>query len=159
MNNLSLIACVSKDLGIGQGGSLLWHFREDMRFFRKTTLHHPVVMGRKTFASIGHALPQRSNYVLSRSAIPAENVTVFHHRDDLDDFICSCDQAVFIIGGASLYQMYLTAATKLYLTEVDAEKPADTFFPDFDRSRYLRTVLKDFSENGINCQIVEYIKK
>lgn len=156
MKNLSIIACVSQDLGLGLDNHLLWQLKPDMSFFRQTTSGHPVVMGSKTFQSIGRPLPGRENIVLSRSAVDHPDVKVFHSQPELDAYLESLDSEKFIIGGASLYKMYLDLADKLYLTEVAATKPADTYFPTFDKSKYARKVLAADTYDGVAYEIVEY---
>lgn len=157
MKNLFLIACVSKDNGLGYQGELLWHIPEDMQFFKSATLNSVIVMGRKTYESIGRPLPRRENIVLSRNHI--EQVRTFHNQAELDHFLENKNAKKFIIGGASLYQMYLDQAEKLYLTEVGAAKPADTYFPDFDKSKFTRKVLQTGQHNNIDYEIVEYVRK
>lgn len=160
MRGLCMIACVSQDRGLGYKGELLWNLPEDMKFFRQTTTGHPVVMGSKTFQSIGRPLPKRENIVLSRGEIDAD-VTVFHDKVELDKYLETLDGDKFIIGGASLYSMYLDQAETLYLTEVEGEKPADTFFPKFDTGKYDREVIKtcvsDLDQTEFN--IVKYTKR
>lgn len=159
MKNLSIIACVSQDLGLGVDNYLLWQIKPDMQFFRETTLNHPVIMGSKTFQSIGRPLPKRENIVLTRNEIENPDVKVFHSQPELDSYLKTLDGEKFIIGGASLYAMYLDLADKLYLTEVAATKPADTYFPTFDKSKYDRKVLKADTYEGIRFEIVEYTRK
>lgn len=160
MKRLSMIACISRDRGLGHHGELLWNLPEDMQFFKQTTMGHPVVMGSKTFQSIGRPLPKRENIVLTRGEIDAD-VKVFHNKEELDKYLETLGGEKFIIGGASLYEMYLDKAETLYLTEVNGEKPADAFFPEFDRSGYDREVLKscinDLDLTEFN--IVKYTKR
>lgn len=157
MKNLYMIACVSQDRGLGKDSRLLWHFPEDMKFFRETTADSTIVMGRKTFSSIGHPLPHRENLVLSRHDLAG--VKTYHDQNSLNQYLESLDGMKFIIGGASLYQMYLDEAEKIYLTEVAAAKPADTYFPDFDRGLFSRKVLQTGEQEGIKYEIVEYVRK
>ena len=160
MKGLNMIACISRDRGLGYHGELLWNLPEDMQFFKQTTIEHPVVMGSKTFQSIGRPLPRRENIVLTRGEIDAD-VKVFHNKKELDEYLETLEGEKFIIGGASLYEIYLDEAEVLYLTEVDGEKPADAFFPEFDKSGYNREVLKtcvnDLDQTGFN--IVKYTKR
>jgi len=154
-----MIACVSKDNGIGKDGELLWHISKDMQFFRQTTSRSIVVMGGNTFASIGRALPNRRNIVLSRREIDADGIEVFHDQKSLDEFLEQQTEPIFIIGGAALYNIYINKAEKLYLTEVNAEKPADTFFPTFDKQVYKQEILQSGEFEGVNYRIVEYTRK
>lgn len=158
MKNLSIIACVSADRGLGNGNELLWHFRDDMKFFRETTSGATVVMGSKTFASIGRPLPKRRNIVLSRRDLPADNVTVLHSEAELRKYLSSLGGEIFIIGGATLYDMFIRDAEKIYLTEVAATQPADAYFPEFDKTKFSRRVLATHGQDGIKYQIVEYAK-
>lgn len=159
MKNLVMIACVSSDGGLGQDNNLLWRFPEDQKFFRETTMGSAVIMGSKTYASIGRALPGRQNIVLSRREIVDEDIEVFHDRANLDAYLETLPGKKFIIGGASLYEMYLPDAEEIYLTEVDAAKPANVFFPKFDRSEYHAEILQDGKTDDFSYRIVKYTKK
>ena len=97
--------------------------------------------------------------MLTRNEIENPDVKVFHSQPELDSYLKTLDGEKFIIGGASLYAMYLDLADKLYLTEVAATKPADTYFPTFDKSKYDRKVLKADTYEGIRFEIVEYTRK
>lgn len=154
MHNLFLIACISKDRGLGRDGQLLWKIPGDMQFFRATTMNNTVIMGRKTFESIGKPLPNRRNIVLSRQDVPG--VQTYHSKQELDTVLAAIAGPKFIIGGASLYQMYLNEAEKLFLTEVQAAQPADTYFPEFDQAKYLRKIIKAGQQDHISYEIVEY---
>lgn len=159
MKNLSMIACVSKDGGLGLDNDLLWRFPEDQKFFRETTMGSAIVMGGKTYASIGRALPGRENIVLSRQEIADGDIKVFHDRASLDKYLESLPGKKFIIGGASLYEMYLPEAEEIYLTEIDGIKPASVFFPQFDHDQYNVEVLQSGETNNILYRIVKYAKK
>lgn len=157
MKEIISIACISQDRGLGYNNQLLWRSAEDMDFFRTTTSNHTVVMGRKTYESIGKPLPHRRNIVLSRQDIPG--VETYHSPDELKQALAEINDEVFIIGGASLYELFLPLANRLLLTEVAATKPADTFFPEFNRHDYYRKVLKTFMLDDTRAEIVEYTKK
>jgi dihydrofolate reductase len=158
MKDLYMIACVSKDGGLGKDGGLLWHIPEDMKFFRETTTGSTVIMGRKTFESIGRALPGRRNIVLSSRK--GENADVeWCTREELEDTLKTVSGKKFVIGGASLYEMFLPEAEKIYLTEVDDMKPADTMFPEFDKSKWRREIIQDGEHDGAKYEIVEYTRR
>lgn len=154
-----MIACISKDRGIGRDNALLWQIPEDMKFFRQTTMGNMVIMGRKTFTSIGRTLPKRENVVLSRHPQDVPSVKWCTSKSELDELLTRDATEKFIIGGASLYNMYIDAAETLYLTEVDATKPASEFFPEFDKSKYLRQVLNTGEDNGIKYEIIKYSRR
>lgn len=158
MKDLYMIACVSKDGGLGKDGGLLWHIPEDMKFFRETTTGSTVIMGRKTFESIGRALPGRRNIVLSSRK--GENADVeWCTREELEDTLKTVSGKKFVTGGASLYEMFLPEAEKIYLTEVDDMKPADTMFPEFDKSKWRREIIQDGEHGGAKYEIVEYTRR
>ena len=155
----SIIASVGKKREIGKNGGLVFHLSEDMRYFKDTTMGHPVVMGRKTWESLPGKLPGRRNIVVTHRELsgPDEIVT------DLDDFIATnldTSEEIFVIGGESIYRAFLPYAEKLYLTEVDATAPgADTFFPKFDASLFQKEIVKTGEENGVKFAMVKYTKK
>jgi dihydrofolate reductase len=135
---LALIAAVARDGGIGRGNDLLFKLREDMQHFKRTTLGCPIVMGRKTWDSIGRPLPGRRNIVVTRqddwSADGCERAA------SLDEALAQVADAerVFVIGGAQLYAAALPLADELVLTEIDAVADgADTFFPTWDRAAFI----------------------
>ena len=139
--DLILVAAVARNGVIGRDGALPWHLPDDLRRFKRLTVGKPVIMGRKTFESIGNPLPGRHNIVLTRDpAWRAEGVTVVPNLAEavaaggLDPRARA--EGLFIIGGASLYAEALPSATRLELTEVAAEPAGDTHFPAFDRGRW-----------------------
>lgn len=128
--NLSIIVAVDRQGGIGRDGDLLYHISADLRRFRQLTTGHSIIMGRRTFESLPKgALPDRRNIVISRN--PAYSASGIETATSLDEAIAMAgdrDEA-FIIGGASIYAEALPLAARIYLTEVDADSPADTYFP------------------------------
>ena len=133
---ISIIVAVAKNGVIGDKNSLLWHLREDMVHFRTTTSGHPVVMGRKTYDSIGRPLPKRTNVVITRDTnLAIEGCTVVH---SLEEAVAMFDKSeeVFIIGGAQIYAQALAVADRIYLTVIDKEYEGDTSFPEIDYSAW-----------------------
>lgn len=159
MKNLYIIACISQDYGLGNAGKLLWRIPQDMQFFKQTTMGSIVVMGRKTFDSIGQPLPGRRNVVLSRKPLDVAGVEWCTSPEDLDRFLDQQAGPKFIIGGASLYRMYLDKAEKIYLTEVSTSQSADTFFPQFDKTAFTKRILSSGEQDGLKYDIVEYTRK
>jgi len=130
---LSVIVAVAENGVIGKDNKLPWHIPEDLRFFKQTTMGRPVIMGRKTFESIGRPLPGRKNLVVSRSG-PISS---------LDAALAEAgDGESFVIGGASLFAEALLRADRLYLTEVHRAYDGDVFFPDWDREQWRETSRK-----------------
>ena len=129
---ISLIAAIGKNNELGKGNALLFSLPADMKYFKKITKLHTVIMGRKTFESIGKPLPERRNIVITRNAsYKAKGAEVVHSLAGALDLLPDQDEEIFIIGGAELYEQTMPIADKLYITHVDAEdKKADAFFPE-----------------------------
>lgn len=130
--HLTAIVAMTPERVIGRDGKLPWHLPEDMAFFKRTTSGHPVVMGRKTFESLGRPLPNRRNIVLSRDPLwSAAGVEVIHAPADLTNLPALGGQ-VFIIGGAEIYQAFLPQLDDLLVSHVVESHPGDTRFPAFE---------------------------
>lgn len=154
---ISIIAAIGKNNELGFKNQLIFNIKEDMQFFKTTTTGHPVVMGLKTYESIGHPLPNRENYVASLPNEPAPTGTQPVH--DLIQFLKDHEHdptEYFVIGGATIYRLAIPYATTLYLTEIDAAHEADAFFPDFDKSKYSRTVIKKGKDHDLTYSFVKY---
>lgn len=129
---LSIIAGIGDNRELGKNNTLLWHIPEDMKRFKTLTTGHTVIMGRKTYESIGKPLPNRTNIVItSEKEFLAPGCIIAHSLDEAIQK--SHDTETFIIGGASVYAQALPIADKLYLTKVKGTFDADTFFPDYSR--------------------------
>lgn len=122
---------MTPDRIIGRGGDLPWHLPEDLAFFKRTTSGHPIVMGRKTYESIGRPLPKRQNIVLTRDRTwSAEGIDVIHDPADLQSLDLQ-DPHIFIIGGAQIYAAFLDLLDDLLVSHVLETHPGDTTFPPF----------------------------
>lgn len=150
---IALIACVGKNNELGKDNKLIFNLGDDKAFFLRKTLFKNVLMGRKTYESIGHALEGRTNLVATHEHIDDPEVFRVY---DVGEFLKYAPYDIFVIGGASVYKQALPYADVIYLTEVDAEAEADTFFPEFDKSLYERKVLAWGGEMGIKFEIVKY---
>lgn len=138
---ISLIAAIGKNNELGKGNTLLWHLPADLQHFKNITTLHTVVMGRKTFESLGRSptgepigrpLPNRRNIVITRDAdYKKAGVEIAHSISGAFDLLPDKNEEIFIIGGAEIYKQTMPIADKLYITHIDAEdKEADAFFPD-----------------------------
>ena len=157
--SVSMIAAVGKNLELGKGNDLIWHFHDDMKFFKATTTGNTVIMGRKTFESLPHALPNRQNIVLTnnRRYIANGAEVVFSVKEAL---AAAENEQVFIIGGGRIYAEFLEYADKLFLTKIDAECPqADTFFPEFKKTEWQAQIINTFEEDNIKFQHILYERK
>ncbi len=128
---LSMIVAMGQNRVIGIDNKMPWHLPADLQWFKKTTLGSPIIMGRKTYESIGRPLPGRLNIILSRNThLEIEGCTVVNTLSDALEIAKDADE-VFITGGAHLYEKFLQDADLLYLTMIDADFEGDTFFPDY----------------------------
>jgi len=154
---ITMIALVGKNWELGASNELLWKIPEDMRHFRETTEGHSVLMGRKTYQSIGHALPNRTNYVLTRT----DNDSIFAGTDvrliespvlALHEAQTSGEDSFFVIGGGEVYQQFINLALphEILLTRVPHEaESADTFFPNLDRNGlYVETSVEKLTDEA-----------
>jgi dihydrofolate reductase len=139
---LSLIVAVAENGVIGRDNALPWHIPEDLRYFKQVTSGKTVIMGRKTFQSIGRPLPNRLNIVVSRDAgFSAEGVLVAHGLDEA--LAKSGGGEAVVIGGSSLFAEALQRADRFYLTEVHRAYEGDVRFPDWDRAAWAETARRD----------------
>ncbi len=128
---ISLIAAIGKNNELGKGNALLFNLPADMKYFRETTSGHGVIMGRKTFESIGRPLPKRRNIVITREKnYKKEGIEIAHSLEEAVKLFDKKEE-IFIIGGAEIYKQGIEIADKLYISHVDGEdKDADAFFPE-----------------------------
>jgi len=156
-----LIAAVARNGVIGRDNGLPWRLKGDMRFFRESTTGHTVVMGRKTWDSLGRPLPLRRNVVVTRNpAFRAEGVEVVGSLDAA--LAIAGEGPIFVIGGAELYRQALPRADRLLITEVDAEVEGDARFPDFDRAAFVETARASHPadpDNDYPFSLVEYRRR
>jgi dihydrofolate reductase len=126
---ICLIAAYAKHRVIGLNGQMPWHLPNELKYFKETTTGHTVVMGRKTYESIGKPLPRRRNVILTKNRHfqAPEGVKIVHSLREVQQL-----GDVFIIGGAQLYEQFLPLADRLYITKIDLETEGDTFFPDWN---------------------------
>jgi dihydrofolate reductase len=131
MTQLSIIVAIDRQRGIGLRNQLPWHLPEDLAHFKRLTTGHPIIMGRKTFDSIGRPLPNRRSIVITRDgAWQREGVDVVHSLDEAVALVG--DAPAFIIGGAQVFDAALAVADRLIVTEIDGQFACDTFFPAID---------------------------
>ena len=154
----SIIAAVGENWELGKKGNLIFHLKDDMKFFRETTSGHKIVMGRKTWESLPGKLPNRTNIVVTSGDFGGPDEIVH----DVSKFIADnkdTDEEIFVIGGGKIYAEFLPFASRIYLTEVDAEdSEADTYFPEFDKSSFERKLIKKGSQDDLTFAICLYQK-
>lgn len=141
-----IAAIASGNRALGKDNKLIYHIPEDLQRFKKLTEEHVIIMGRKTFESIGKPLPNRTNIVITHDkTYSAEGIIVVHSLDEalrsFDKLMTQGDNEVFVIGGGQIYQEAISKADKLYLTIVEGSPDADTFFPDY--SEFKKVVFEE----------------
>ncbi len=173
---MNIIAAVADNGAIGKDNALLWHISEDMKYFRSLTTGGTVIMGRKTYESIGRPLPKRRNIVISRTMTPAEGVEIVPSLEEAlrasqtEPPVVSTeaerpahqDGQVFVIGGGEIYRQAMEFADRLYITHVHiSPENADTFFPEISPDKWKevqRSETKTDPESGIRFEFVTYAR-
>lgn len=162
---LSIIVARAQNNVIGRNNDLPWHLTDDLKNFKRITMGNPIIMGRKTYESIGRALPGRTNIIVTRQKdYKAEGCKVVHSLSEAIQLSNSVDaKEAFIIGGAELINQSLNEVNKIYLTEVLANVEGDTYLQPIDLSQWESIDKKDFykSEKGndFDFSIIEYVRK
>ncbi len=162
MKKISIIAAIAENNVIGKDNRLLWHISDDLRWFKRITGGHTVIMGKRTFESLpGGALPDRKNIVISDNKNDRFNgcIMAYSIKDGLD----KCDDAKenFVIGGGTIYAQFMSYATKLYITRVHKSFDGDTFFPELNYNEWKEIEREDHTdkENDFKYSFIIYIKK
>ncbi len=158
-----VIVAMGKHGQIGLNGKLPWHLSDDLKNFKKITTGHTLIMGRKTFDSIGKALPNRLNMVLTSKPekVLSYDVCLYNDLEKALKKARMFDNEIFIIGGASLYRQTLSIADKLIITHVDYHGKADTFFPEIDWKQWKACDRQKFHKtpkNDYDFEVVSYVK-
>jgi len=158
---ISLIAAMDKNRLIGADNGMPWHLPADFKYFKEVTMGKPIVMGRKTFESIGKPLPGRLNVVISRRGFSAQGVTSVESIDAALEAVNHAEE-VMIIGGANIYQQMIDKADRIYLTHVNAQCEGDAWFPEFDESQWNsveeKSVVAD-GKNNYSFKIIKYERR
>ncbi|GAB6140088.1 type 3 dihydrofolate reductase [Methylosoma difficile] len=145
---ISLIVAMANNRAIGLNNQMPWHLSADLKNFKKVTMGLPIIMGRKTFESIGRPLPGRLNIVISRNPdYLAQGCQVFTSLDDGLAYASQHAQEAFVIGGAALYQAAFPLASQLYLTAIGQDFPGDTFFPEFSGNEWQEAAREDINDD------------
>ncbi|NIP24903.1 MAG: type 3 dihydrofolate reductase, partial [candidate division Zixibacteria bacterium] len=147
---ISLIAAMARNRVIGRDNGIPWRLPAEMKWFKATTMGKPILMGRKTYESIGRPLPGRHNIVLTRNRdYSAEDCTVVHSIEEAIS-AAGADQELMIMGGAFLYEQFLSLADCLYLTFIEADIEGDAYFPEFSMANWLIVKEEFFQANEKN---------
>jgi dihydrofolate reductase len=157
MPSLSLIVAIAKNRVIGVNNTLPWYLPEDLKRFRALTTGHHIIMGRKTYDSLGRLLPGRTTVIVTRNPdYKVEGAIVVHSLEAAIE-ACGDDNEAFLIGGAELYKDGLKLANKLYMTEINAEYEGDAFFPEFEMIEWRAGERETYqADNGLGFSYITY---
>lgn len=159
---ISLIVAMANHSVIGKNNQLPWHLSEDLRYFKSITMGHPIIMGRKTFESIGKALPGRQNIVVSTNpTYTAPDCLVVNSLNDALE-VAEVTDELFVIGGAKLFETALPIAEKLYVTKIYADIEGDTFFPEIAPSQWQEVSCERYRQEqpqGLAYAFLQFVRK
>ena len=161
---LSIIVAKASNNIIGKNNALIWHLPEDLKRFKELTTGHTIIMGRRTFESLGRVLPNRKHVILCNDMqmeIEDERIEILDDISKLDKYINS-DEENFVIGGATIYRLLMPYANKMYITEIDQEFEGDVSFPEINKAEWdiveVQKGLKD-EKNPYDYNYVTYVRK
>ena len=155
---ISIIAAIGKNNELGKDNDLIWHIKGDLAHFKELTMHKKIVMGASTYKSLPKKLEGREYIILSKSLNNIPDAGVYSNFDDLINYLNTLDEEVMIIGGASIYKLFLPYAEVLYLTEIDSVADADVYFPEFDKKAFTKTFSEEHVDNDIKYKFVTYVR-
>lgn len=161
---LSIIVAIANENVIGKDNKLIWHLPEDLKRFKEITSGHTIIMGRKTFESLGRVLPNRKHIVLCNDTqmnIENENVEVINDISKLDKYI-NTDEECFVIGGATIYKLLMPYANKMYITKINQSFEGDVYFPVIKETEWeeiSREKGLTNKENQFDYEYITYVKK
>jgi len=161
---LSIIVAKASNNIIGKNNSLIWHLPEDLKRFKELTTGHTIIMGRRTFESLGRVLPNRKHVILCNDMqmdVEDERIEILDDISKLDKYINS-EEENFVIGGATIYRLLMPYANKMYITEIDQEFDGDVSFPEINKEEWdiveTQKGLKD-EKNPFDYNYVTYVRK
>ncbi len=163
MIKIIMVAKASNNV-IGKDNDLIWHLPADLKFFKQTTKGHTLIMGRKTFESLGNPLPHRDSWIITRNEdYQSEGITVFHSLESaLEAGEKKGLETVFLLGGGEIYRQSMDVADKMIITEVHHEFEGDTYFPEIDHDRWKEVSREEFAadeKNKYDYAFVHYERK
>ncbi len=160
MKNLSLIVAIGKNNELGYNNQLLWQLPNDLKYFKARTLNKTIVMGRKTFESLPTVLANRNHVILTNNKnYQKEGLKIFNNKEEVLNYLKGIKEESFIIGGSQIYREFFPYCQTIYITEIEKDYPqADCYFPNFDKSKYFKTIIKTEIDKGLKYSFVKYEK-
>ena len=159
---MKLVLAVDKNWAIGRDNQMLYDLKKDLKHFKQTTTGGLVIMGRKTFDSMGFALPNRENIILSRDKnLQRDGALVFNNIKEITTYAKNSDKEAFVIGGAEICELFLDQIDEAIITKIEAESPADTYLYNFDEDPDFEIIEESnpIMDNGIEIKFVRYKRK
>jgi dihydrofolate reductase len=153
---LTIVVAISENRAIGKDNKLLWRLPKDLKHFKEITTGHTIIMGRKTYESVGKPLPNRRNIIITRQAITIEGCEVVNSIDAAID-LCKDEQEVFIVGGSEIYKQAMKLTDRIYLTIVHKQFEADSFFPEIDPKEWKEVHREDHEPDEKNLLPYSFI--
>ena len=156
-----LIAALDKGRVIGSEGSIPWNIQEDLNYFKEKTTNKAIIMGRKTFESIGRPLPNRLNIVMTRSKEKVDGVIIAPNKEIAIEKARDFSSEIFVIGGEYIYKEFLEMASEMLLTEIDLDTKGDTYFPRWEESEWLEVSRESKIDDSqkLNYEFVKYKRR
>jgi len=155
---ISLIVAMDKHRLIGRDNQLPWHLPQDLAYFKKVTMNHKIIMGRKTFESIGRPLSGRENIIVTRDlTYSQEGCTILHSIDEILELSSRSDEELFVIGGAEIFKEILPVSDRLYITEIDDVFEGDTYFPDRKETEWKKISVEKGTRDKKNPYDFEFV--
>jgi dihydrofolate reductase len=154
----SIIVAISENNAIGKNNQLLWYLPADLKHFKQITTRHTVIMGRKTFDSVGKPLPNRRNIIITRQKISIEGCEVVSSINEALA-LCADEEEVFIVGGAEIYRQSIHLTDRIYLTIVHQKFDADSYFPEINYNEWIETEREDHQPDEKNKLAYSFITK
>ncbi|MGB8001296.1 MAG: dihydrofolate reductase [Anaerobacillus sp.] len=155
---ISFLLAMDEQNLIGQNNDLPWHLPADLAYFKRVTTGKSIVMGRKTFESIGKALPGRENYIITKSELELENVTVFSSIDAFLERSRREEKEWFVIGGAEIFRQMFPHADRLYITEIHETFEGDTYFPTFSKEEWQESSRENHTKDEKNKYDFDFVR-
>ena len=155
---LSIIVAIAKNYAIGKDNKLLWHLPEDLKRFKELTTGHTIIMGSRTFASLGRVLPNRKHVVLTdiEEASDSDQVEFIYSMDEIKKY-AEDDEENFVIGGASMYRQLMPYCNKMYVTEIDKEFDGDVYFPEINKTEWQEVSREEGLTDEKNPYVYNYV--
>lgn len=159
MNKIKIIAAVGMNNELGKNNDLIWKLKEDLNFFKNETMNKTIVMGYKTYKSLPGLLKGRKHIVLTHNKIDNNEVLTFDSIDKLKEYLPNINDDIYIIGGATVYKIFIDICDEIVLTEINETcENADVYFPKFDKNKFDKIIINSLCENNITYKHVKYLK-